>query len=263
METLELKMAQLKFNDMKIFFSKLVVCVSLGCMMGASYAGVVISGTRIIYPAQAREVSVKLENKNTTPSLVQSWVDTGNEDEPPEKSTAPFFLNPPLVRIEPLQGQAIRLIYNGKSEIKDRESVFWFNMLEIPPEPEGDVANNPYLQIAVRTRIKIFFRPQGLSGSAESAPRALVWRVKPGADGNFDLECENPTLFHVSFSKIQVKQGEQVFDKKDDSLMVAPMSKLVVRMVDLKTMPDSSAEVHFGFISDHGAYINLTKNIEP
>ncbi|MBJ2484787.1 fimbria/pilus periplasmic chaperone, partial [Salmonella enterica subsp. enterica serovar London] len=38
-------------------------------------AGVVIYGTRIIYPAEKNEVLVQLMNQGGRSSLVQSWID--------------------------------------------------------------------------------------------------------------------------------------------------------------------------------------------
>ncbi|CAI2124777.1 putative chaperone protein EcpD [Serratia fonticola] len=38
-----------------------------------SLASVVISGTRVIYPSDAREVSVKISNVGPSPVLLQAW----------------------------------------------------------------------------------------------------------------------------------------------------------------------------------------------
>lgn len=51
-------------------------------------------------------------------------------------------------------------VYRGVSS-RDRESVFYLNVLDIPPRPEfgekkADAGNVNYLQLAVRSRIKLF-----------------------------------------------------------------------------------------------------------
>lgn len=55
-------------------------------------AGVVIYGTRIIYPAEKNEVLVQLMNQGGRSSLVQSWIDDGDTSLPPEKIKVPFLL---------------------------------------------------------------------------------------------------------------------------------------------------------------------------
>ena len=41
------------------------------------HAGVVIYGTRIIYPEKNREVLVQLMNQSKNASLIQAWIDDG------------------------------------------------------------------------------------------------------------------------------------------------------------------------------------------
>ncbi len=59
--------------------------------------------------------------------------------------------------------KTIKLMYNRQCSAKDRESVFWFNVLEVPPKPDAAKATNQsLLQLAFRTRIKLFYRPKGI-----------------------------------------------------------------------------------------------------
>ncbi|QGY26852.1 fimbria/pilus periplasmic chaperone [Escherichia coli] len=56
---------------------------------------------------------------------------------------------------------------NAPTASKDRESVFWFNVLELPPKPDAEkVANQSLLQLAFRTRIKLFYRPEEIPAPA-------------------------------------------------------------------------------------------------
>ncbi len=96
------------------------------------------------------------------PSLTQVWVDDGRVQNQPEKDAAPFIVLPPIVRIEPGKGQSWRLVFNGSRLPQDRESLFWFNLLDIPPEPKNGKTDN-YLQLAIRSRIKLFYRPAGVA----------------------------------------------------------------------------------------------------
>lgn len=98
-----------------------------------SHAGVIIHGTRVVYHAEQQEVIVRLENKGSRPALVQSWLDAGDRLSTPANAQAPFTLSPPIFRIEPHQQQALRLRYSGDPIPTDRESLFWLNVLEVPP----------------------------------------------------------------------------------------------------------------------------------
>lgn len=135
--------------------------------MAISFAGnasVIINATRIIYPAQAKYVNVQLVNRSKTTHLVQSWIDTGNASAAPETIKTPFSLTPPVVKMAANEGQALKLtIVNSELLPKDKESVFWLNVLDVPPVPEGAREGENYLQVALRSRIKLLYRPVGLS----------------------------------------------------------------------------------------------------
>ena len=133
------------------------------------FAGVTIDGTRIIFPSNAKSISVQLRNGLSTPALVQTWIDNGDIDQIPNADQIPFVLTPPLSRVEPNRGQIIRIIPTGSPSLpQDRESLFWFNMLDIPPDDPQYVGKN-LLTFNVRTRIKLFYRPSNLKMSANTA----------------------------------------------------------------------------------------------
>ena len=119
-------------------YKNLLIGVAALCFFSAqSVAGVVVTGTRVIYPSNAKEVSVRLDNKGKSPVLIQSWIDSGDASATPENIQVPFILTPPINRVEPSKGQTLRLSYTGGPQPADRESVFWLNILEIPAKPKG------------------------------------------------------------------------------------------------------------------------------
>lgn len=79
-----------------------------------AHAGIVIYGTRIIYPAEKNEVLVQLMNQGERSSLVQSWIDDGDTSLPPEKIKVPFLLTPPVVKVAGDSGQQIKNKKNGE-----------------------------------------------------------------------------------------------------------------------------------------------------
>lgn len=207
-----------------------------------SLAGLVITGTRVVYPAGEREVTVKIDNRGNKPVLAQSWVDDGDADAMPETARAPFTITPPINRINPGKGQTLRIMYTGESQPKDKESVFWLNVLEVPPMNKE---KQNQLQMAFRSRIKIFYRPTGLHGDANLAGQSVKWRkVKGGVEGS------NPTPYYVSLANIaEDKEGKKI---AGDGGMIAPRGKSFFAMKkDLRTIYPS-------YINDFGA-INPTQ----
>ncbi len=144
---------------------------ALSWLASSAHASVVINGTRVIYRAKDREVTIRLSNEGTAPALVQAWLDTGDPNTTPDESNVPFTLTPPLFRLDPKKGQSLRLIYTQEPLPQDKESLFWLNVLEVPPRADGGASSNDrnLLQLAFRSRIKVFFRPAGLQGDADDA----------------------------------------------------------------------------------------------
>ncbi|WP_333851350.1 fimbrial chaperone [Leclercia sp.] len=168
------------------------------CTSWQACADIVISGTRIIYPQTAKDVTVNLQNRGNKPLLVQSWLDDGRDTVDPQQIKLPFVITPPVSRVDPQQGQAIRITWLGQALPKDRESLLWFNVLEVPPKAKTD-ADRSRLQLAFRTRIKLFFRPEGLAGSPAGAIKQLSWQVKRAVKGTY-LVASNHTPWNISLA---------------------------------------------------------------
>ena len=104
-------------------------------LLSAAHAGVVIDGTRHIYPQQRREITLRLTNDDQrAPRLVQVWLDQGDPAQDPTGSDVPFSLSPPVFRMDAGKSQVVRLVYTQDPLPDDRESLFWLNALEIPPK---------------------------------------------------------------------------------------------------------------------------------
>ncbi len=64
------------------------------------------------------------------------------------------------------------------------------------------------MRFAFRIRTKVFFRPQGLSGSPQDAPGQLIWTLHTGKPAV--LRVFNPSPFHVTFHDVALVVGGQV-----------------------------------------------------
>ena len=49
-------------------------------LLSSVHASVVVEGTRVVYPANEREVTVRMNNKGHGPVLMQAWVDRGTAE---------------------------------------------------------------------------------------------------------------------------------------------------------------------------------------
>jgi len=199
-------------------------------------ASSVISGTRVIYPSDSKEVSVKITNNGASPVLLQSWIDNGDQNARPSSIKVPFVLTPPMNRVDGGKGQTLRISYSGGSLPMDKESVFWLNVLEVPAKNKAKAEENT-LQMAFRSRIKLFYRPAGLQGNANDAASSVTWSARGGS-----IEANNPTPYYVNFVNLQIN-GKSV-----DGAMVAPRSSMSV------SLPGSAgSKLTGGYVNDYGA----------
>lgn len=211
-------------------------------------ADVTITGTRIIFPSTAKSISVQLNNNSDQAALIQTWIDDGNSAEIPESHRTPFVLTPSLTRLEPKKGQKIRLISKGIPVLPQaHESLFWFNMLDIPPSAQEDHDENK-LKISVRTRIKIFYRPQNLKVSLNDALKSLTF--KDVADQKY-TEISNTSPYYITLNKL-VYSAAGIQKNYKTSLMIAPFSseKIAQSELDLK----QNKQIEYEVINDSGGY---------
>jgi len=219
-----------------------LVFVGLLSCVPPALAGIQVAGTRVIYPETEREVTVRIRNDASGPRLLQAWVDDGDSEATAETSKAPFLVTPPISRVDPDMGQALRIIRTGAAALPaDRESVFWLNVLEIPPKPKTASREN-LLQFAVRTRLKIFYRPNDLPGQASEAYKAVTWTLAQRGERK-KLVCRNASAFTVSFASVLASGKEAVladggmcpakgtaeFDVKTE---VAPSAQMIVNVIN-------------------------------
>ncbi len=224
----------------------------LGLLLSAQgMASVVITGTRVVYPGQKNEISVEMKNDAEQPALVQAWVDYFDEDKNTANQAVPFVVMPPVFRMEPNEGQSLRVVYTKEALPQDRESLFRFNVLEIPPSPEG--ADN-YLLMAIRNQLKFFFRPAQISQKPQDVEQDYAWLV--GEDGSeSSLLIDNPTPFYLNLSRVVVLKGNTVI-YDGEANMIAPKSRAqpavkAGRIAGLKQATD----VHYTYINDYGAKV--------
>ncbi|MFH4947334.1 fimbria/pilus periplasmic chaperone, partial [Enterobacter hormaechei] len=129
------------------------ILMTAACLTAAPTvnAAVSLDRTRAVFNGGEKTMTLNISNDNNQlPYLAQAWI----ENEKQEKiTTGPIVVTPPVQRLEPGEKSMVRL--SSTPEInklpQDRESIFYFNLREIPPK--SDKAN--VLQIALQTKIKL------------------------------------------------------------------------------------------------------------
>ncbi len=184
-----------------------IFCISVLWLISAhATASIVMNNTRVIYNATAREVTVPIKNRSSKPVLVQSWLDNGEANADPTTLRTPFVIFPPIARVDGDSAKTLRLrMVNASALPVDCESVFWLNVLDVPVKLPAKEKNR--LQVALQSRVKVFYRPTGLKGSPATAVRELIWQSTGQG-----VAVTNPTGWHVSLVSVTSKEGEWPVD---------------------------------------------------
>lgn len=225
-----------------------------------SLASVVITGTRVVYPGHKHEVGIELKNEATQPALVQSWVDYFDAAKNQANMAVPFVVLPPVFRMEANEGQSVRLMYTKEGLPTDRETLFRFNVLEIPPAPEDGRDN--YLLMAIRHQLKLFYRPEQIKQKPEQVEQAFVWRLSPLSATEYALTVDNPTPFYLNLSEVNLITASQaVFNHEAD--MVAPKTTATVVVPRVAAaQAQQIRSVRFVYLNDYGARITVTAPVQ-
>jgi len=239
-----------------------IAAVLLAMVAPETLASVVLTGTRVIYSESEREVSLKLTNEGDAPSLMQAWIDDGDPNAAPENTKSPFALTPPLFRLDAKKGQTLRIIQLQQTLPRDRESLFWLNVLEVPPVASSSNDQQNLLQFAFRSRIKLFFRPTGLPGDADSAPTKVTWRFARKDDGHHVLTATNPTPYHITYTKVEATAGGHMYSN-DAGAMVNPGGTVEFAIDNTSPASGEPAQARYTFISDYGAGVSGVHIAKP
>ena len=197
--------------------SAAVACLSMLLMLPSlSWAGgIALGSTRVVYPADARQVSLAVNNSDEhNRYLIQTWVE--NEA---GKKTEDFIVTPPLFVSKPKSENTLRIIYSGEKLPQDRETLYWLNNKAIPSINKDEANDNNVLQIAILARIKLFVRPAGLTEKSADAPSMLNFNRSGDS-----LNISNGSPFYVTLVNMSIG-GRNV-----DTTMVPPKSSARVAL---------------------------------
>ncbi|STQ90683.1 fimbrial biogenesis chaperone [Iodobacter fluviatilis] len=222
----------LKFG---LFFS--LICISCGVN-----AAVGLDRTRLIYNEQSKSVSVNIQNQNKElPFLAQSWLENAAH----EKADIPFAVLPPLQRLEPNSSSLVRFEKTAAVSLlpQDRESVFYFNLREIPPK--SDKPN--VMQIALQTQIKMFYRPLGVIPAEGD-----VWQEQlTFSKTDSGYKVNNPTALHITVTGLSKNMKEDSVSGFE-GFMAPPKKEL-----DIKLKENNLSHFFITYVDDFGGHPEL------
>ncbi|MBJ9244928.1 fimbrial biogenesis chaperone [Citrobacter koseri] len=207
------------------------IAVGLLFISATAISGVEIGGTRLIYNGSSNQAAISVNNPDNKPYLIQSWV---SKSENGDDSDNAFITTPPLFKLNSQAQNSVRVMLSGDTLPTDRESVYWLNIKAIPSS-SPDAKNE--LLIAVKSKMKLFYRPAGLKGDPSLAYQQLTFSSVGGK-----LSVHNPSPYSVSLYDIKVN-GKQ---------LAKPPMVLPFQTVSLPQSAVTGGEVSWRAINDFG-----------
>lgn len=227
-----------------IFIASTFMCIN------SAMANIVITGTRVIYPADQSSIGVDIKNVGVAPSLVQVWLDDGDENANPANLKLPFIVMLPVSRVEPNTSQTIRIRHTGEQLPQDRESLYYFNLQDNLPKPKFEKNEHQnYLQFVLRSRLKFFYRPAQLPYPVQEAYDKVNWYLS----GN-TLTIDNVTPYYITYSGIELLHQGAIVNDVSHVDMIAPFSQLKITLAQ----PILADTVSWNVINDYGGHYHHT-----
>ncbi|HEC2037737.1 TPA: molecular chaperone [Klebsiella oxytoca] len=218
---------------------KLFTCFVVAFLFSQScFAGVVLGSTRLIYNSDEKEATLTLTNTREAKSyLVQSWVSSSGSN----KENVPFIVTPPVFKLGGGKKGMLRVLYTDNSLPRDRESLFWLN---VKPIPAQDIEAQNELQVVIKSKIKLLYRPDSLRDDAPQAYKKLRFSKIP--DG---MDIYNPTPYYISLYSLMLN------GKEDSQIsMLPPFSHN-----KLKTIAGNLNTSQWQAINDNGSPSEIMK----
>ena len=158
------------------------------------------------------------------PYLAYSWL----ENEKGEKSDDLLVALPPIQRLEPKATTQVRIVKQASTT-------------KLP--------DHAVLQVAIQSRIKVFWRPTALR---KKAGEKVELQLQVSQQGN-QLTLKNPTAYYLTIAYLG--RNEKGVLPGFKTVMVAPFST-----VNTNTGNYSGSQFYLGYMDDYGALRMTTLN---
>lgn len=221
----------------------LLVSLTLAAYPVTGYAagGLALSDTRLIIENGRSSVAIVMSNTTSIPFLTKAWIEDASG-----KRTEDLMVVPPVVISPPNKFSRFQIsVLNSQNLPADRESVFYLNTHSAPGNGNPDNT----LNVAYDTKLKVFFRPKGLSGSMADAIESLKWKLKNGV-----LTATNNSNFNVSVVTIGLDNNY----KKLSGVVISPRTSMQFKVA--KKYP-KNVTIRWAAMDDYGSPLIITRTI--
>ncbi|HBE7741848.1 TPA: fimbria/pilus periplasmic chaperone [Escherichia coli] len=227
----------------------LILTILISCYAMVSQAALTVDHSRLILNEGEKAVSITVQNQNIhAPYLAQAWL----EDVSGRKVSQPLVALPPIQRIEAGSKTSVRVQdINSHSQLpSDRESVFYFNLREVPPKNEKKNS----LQLALQTRLKVFYRPQNLKIGTEARTVPGIEKLSIRKEGR-KLRLTNPTPYFITVVSARKTLSDRNIEKFEP-LLVPPVETVTVNWNE-DAFRDTAV---LSVLNDYGARMDISFN---
>lgn len=168
---------------------KRILVLIMLLVANSAYAQLTFDRSRVVFDASTQSTQSFVINNasaNTT-YLAQTWI----ENDKGEKIVTPLAALPVLQRIDPNQSKQVKISLIGDTSMlsEDRETMLFLNILGIPPK--GSTGNNQ-MDIVIKSKLKLFYRPKGLARYVDNGwIDELTIKRESGS-----ILLENPTAYY-------------------------------------------------------------------
>lgn len=213
-------------------------------VLAAPSTGLSLGDTRLIMDKGMTAAATIFSNRSETAFLTRARVTSLDHRPVPED----FIVTPPVAFCPPGKQTRFQVaLIHPENYPTDRESLFYFETHSAPGSYD-EKANT--LELSYAFRIKLFYRPEGVTDNIVSASEDLEWSLKKGI-----LSVTNPSKLHVTILTIGVEKNHQ---KLDDGILPPG----VTRTFKLKhTYPDK-VKVRWAAVDDFGSVLQLSETID-
>lgn len=183
---------------MNKFTQALVAAAFTLAACGQAVAAFTLNGTRFIYEEGKKNISFEVTNNADQTYGGQVWIENSDA-----RNSAVYLVpQPPFFKVDGRNKQIVRILMVDESLPKERESLFWLNVQEVPPKPADKEGN--VLAIAMNTKVKLFYRPQAIAAGRQDAEKQLQVEQR----GNTTW-LKNPTPYYMAIASVS-SNGREV-----------------------------------------------------
>ena len=217
--------------------------LSCNSLFAAPSTGLSLSDTRLIIDKGLTAAATIFSNRSETVFLTRARVTSLDHRPVPED----FIVTPPVAFCPPGKQTRFQVaLIHPENYPTDRESLFYF---ETHSAPGGYDEKANTLELSYAFRIKLFYRPEGVTDNIVSASENLEWTLKKGV-----LSVTNPSKLHVTLLTIGVDKNHQ---KLDDGIL-PPGS---TRTFKLKQSYPAKVKIRWAAVDDFGSVLQLSETI--